>query len=55
MPAQRVEQYNGVPPYPETQSYVKRVTSRYQQAKKKTAAARQPICYRTRRCRTRRL
>jgi len=42
---QRVEQYNGVPPYPETQSYVKRVTSRYQQAKKKTAAARQPICY----------
>jgi soluble lytic murein transglycosylase-like protein len=42
---QRVEQYNGVPPYPETQAYVKRVTTKYQLAKKKNEAARQAICY----------
>jgi soluble lytic murein transglycosylase-like protein len=42
---QRVEQYNGVPPYRETQAYVKRVTTKYQQAKKKSAASRQPVCY----------
>jgi hypothetical protein len=42
---QRVEQYNGVPPYREKQAYVKRVTSKYKQAKKKSAASREPICY----------
>jgi hypothetical protein len=42
---QRVEQYNGVPPYRETQAYVKRVTTKYRQAKKKSAAFRQPVCY----------
>lgn len=42
---QRVEQYNGVPPYRETQAYVKRVTTKYKQAKKKSAASHEPICY----------
>ncbi len=41
----RVEQYHGVPPYRETQAYVRRVAQKYKQTKKAQRAASQPQCY----------
>lgn len=41
---QRVQQYHGVPPYPETRSYVQRVTKKLAQSKKKQTGPRTIIC-----------
>jgi hypothetical protein len=41
---QRVQQYRGVPPYPETRAYVKRVSQKFAQSKKKPSSSRTMIC-----------
>ncbi len=41
---QRVQQYRGVPPYPETRAYVRRVTKKLAQSKKKQAGPRTMVC-----------
>jgi membrane-bound lytic murein transglycosylase MltF len=41
----RVQQYGGIPPYAETQAYVKRVTKKYTQTKKAQQAATTAACY----------
>jgi len=41
----RVQQYGGIPPYAETQAYVKRVTKKYTQTKQAQQAATTAPCY----------
>lgn len=40
----RVQQYHGVPPYPETRAYVKRVSQKFAKNKKKPPDSRTMIC-----------